>query len=125
MELSSLKEIISDEGVWFTPVFPDGSKCDFSFRVVGRNTEEYRRAIHRNALKLSSNRKKDAEEAIDSADVFVACVKDWQGITVDGKDYLCTKENKVAMYKDAKLKWLCEQIEQYIIQDDNFLSVKA
>lgn len=124
MELSALSEVIKDEGEWFTPTYPDGKKCDFSFRCIGRNTEDFRRITHRNALKLASNRKKEAEEVIGSADVFIACVKDWKGITVDGIEYPCTRENKKTMYDDARLKWLTEQVESFILEDTNFLLVK-
>jgi len=124
MELASLKEVIKPDGLWFRPSYPDGKACDFEFLIIGRNSEEYRRVTHKNMLKYASNRKKAAEEAIESADMFVAVVKDWRGLTVDGIPYPCTRENKEAMYKDVSLKWLTEQIESAVLDDSLFLSVK-
>lgn len=122
MDISAVKESVNEGGVWFTPTFPNGTKCDFDVLIVGRNTEEFRKALHRNVVRMSSSRKKEAQEAIGSADIFVACVRNWRGLTDGGKEYPCTKENKEAMYKDAKLLWLTEQIEQYALDDSNFFS---
>lgn len=125
MELSQIKGKIKKEGIWFTPIdIETGEKCDFKFKIIGRNSEEYRRAVHKNTVKIVSGRKGAAEETVGSPDMFVACVTDWDGITVDGKEYPCTKENKESMYRDASLKWLCEQIESAILDDSIFLSVK-
>jgi len=124
MDLTKINEVIREEGIWMTPVLPDGSECDFAFLVVGRNSEDYRRALHKNALKLSSNRKKDIQEAVGSPDMFVACVKDWRGITDEGKEYPCTRENKEKMYNNPRLRWLTEQIEAWAVDDSIFLSVK-
>lgn len=124
MELSSIKEVVQKDGIWFTPVFPDGSKCDFKFRIIGRNTEEYRRALHKNTVKLVSGRKGAAEETVGSSDMFMACVLDWDGITDNGKEHSCTRENKEKMHKDASLRWLVEQVENAILDDSLFLSVK-
>jgi len=124
MELASLSEIIKEEGEWFTPAYPDGAKCDFSFFCIGRNTAEYRRVTHKNAVKYASNRAKEVGEVIGSADLFIACVKDWKGITDNGKEYPCTKENKKAMYENPRMRWLTEQVETWITDDTNFLSLK-
>jgi hypothetical protein len=124
MELSVLSEVVKEDGEWFVPKAVDGKPLDISFLCIGRNTEEYRRITHRNALKYASGRKGNLEEVVGSADLFIACVKDWKGITIDGKEYPCTKENKKSMYDNPRMKWLCEQIEAFIIEDANFLSVK-
>lgn len=125
MDLNSLTEAIVDEGVWFTPSFPDGSKGDFDFLVIGRNSSEYRRIALKNLVKLSSNRKGAVEEVVSSAETFLVCVKNWRGLTEGGKEYPCTRENKESMYKNPKLRWLTEQIESFCLDDSNFfLSVK-
>lgn len=125
MELSQIKSKIKKDGVWFTPIdIETNEKCDFKFKIIGRNSEEYRRAVHKSTVKLVSGRKGAAEETVGSPDMFVACVVDWDNITVEGKEYLCTKENKESLYRDASLRWLVEQIEVAIVDDSLFLSVK-
>jgi hypothetical protein len=126
MELVSIKEAVKKEGVWFTPKSIEGKTLDISFCILGRNTEEYRRAIHKNIVGLSSSRKGVAEETIEKSTVemLIACVIDWRGITVDGKEHPCTRENKKSLFEDASTKWLAEQIEAAINDDSLFLSVK-
>lgn len=125
MDLGSIKEAVKKEGVWFTPVGPDGNKLDISFCCLGRNTPEYRKVINKNVLGVSSNRKGAAAETVDKSTVNMlsACVTSWKGITDQGKEFSCTKENKQAFFEDAGIRWLTEQIEQFIMDDNNFLSV--
>lgn len=126
MELSSIKEAVVKDGVWFTPRDINGKKMDISFCVLGSNTEEYKRVKNKNVVGYSSSRPGAKEEALVSGtiNILTACVIDWKGITKDGKEYPCTKENKKELFEDASTKWLSDQIEQFILDDTNFLSVK-
>ena len=126
MEITKIKEAVTKEGVWFTPKDINGKKMDISFCVLGTNTEEYRRIRNKNAVSYSSNRKGEKEEALSKGTVntLLACVTDWKGITESGKEHPCTRENKKALFEDASVKWLCDQIEEFILDDSNFLLAK-
>lgn len=126
MELSSLKEEVVKEGVWFTPLTVKGKKMDISFCCLGRNTPEYRQTKHRTIQKAASGKKNAQAEAIaeGTINMLCACVTDWKGITEDGKNYPCTMESKRKLFSDAEVLWLIEQIEEFIVSDENFLSVK-
>jgi hypothetical protein len=127
MEIGKLSEVIKEDGVWFTPVKPDGSKCDFEFCVIGRNSAEYRKVLHKNAVALSSNKKGVVEETLKKStiEMLTACVVGWKGLTRDGKEVPCTVEEKKRLFGQKNIFWLLEQIENFLSDDENFfLSVK-
>lgn len=126
MELASLKEEIVKEGIWFTPLSVKGKKMDISFCCLGRNTSEYRQSKHKTTQKMVSGRKNAAAEAVSEGTVnmLCACVVDWKGITEESKPYPCTHEAKRKLFSDPEVLWLTEQIEEFIVADENFLSVK-
>lgn len=77
-----------------------------------------RRLQRRNALSLTLE---EIEES--QLDLLVACVKDWSGVVMAGKELACTPENVREVLAHPGLRWIREQIDRAIGDRANFLKV--
>ena len=76
-------------------------------------------------LKQGIAKMKLSAEELDSdgLDLLTALTVSWRGIEWDGKPYPCTPENARSLY--TKLRWLREQVDEFVGERANFLPKSA
>lgn len=126
MDISKLA--MEDGGVWMDVMFDD-MKQDARILLAGSNSDQYAQ-YEKKAQKLfmkKGNGKIDPAELQKlNLDKWIACTLDWEGFKDGETELKCTVDNKRKIYSDRKkYKWLHDQVEEFINEDSNFLSVKS
>lgn len=116
---------MSTEGVWMDVLF-DEEKTNIRIQMVGTNSDQYA-AFEKKAQNLYLKKgKKTKGSEIESLnnDRRVSCVIAWENMEdKDGKPIVCNYENKVSILTDReKYKWLIDQVEDFMMSDENFLA---
>jgi len=124
MDLKKLA--IKTDGVWYDNVpFVDGSPTDICFKVVGRNSDQYKRVERKFSKELVLDRKKAASEITEQQlDILCGCVLEWKNLEEDGTKIICNYDNKKRIFSDPAYGWLVEKIDRFIGEDTNFLSAE-
>lgn len=84
---------------------------------AAKSREFMNRRIKRNKLNLGSAEQLEAEKA----ETLAACTVGWENMVNQGKPWEYSPENALALYMDPKLKWLREQVDEFIGDRANFL----
>ena len=112
----------SEEGAWVQIFAPDESDTGAKIKVLGRDSQEFKKRIQRVA-DLQRQKKKGlavAELERQSTEVYVACTVDWEGVVdTSGKPLECTSDNIRTTYKDYP--WVLEQVTEFVEDRANFL----
>ena len=114
----------SEEGEVLTVLHPvTYTETDIKIRLAGSDSARYRNKIKKIAEKDKGKRKNnfnlDAAER-QGAEILAACTLDWKGIQRGGVDIPFTYENAVELYADPNLRWLREQVDEFIADRTNF-----
>ena len=114
----------SEEGEVLTVLHPvTYTETDIKIRLAGSDSAKYRNKIKKIAEKDKGKRKNnfnlDAAER-QGAEILAACTLDWEGIQRGGVDIPFTYENAVELYSDPNLRWLREQVDEFIADRTNF-----
>ena len=117
----------SDDGQWLTIVLPNGKDTDIRIKLAGVDSDVYRTAESKyiNTAREKYLQGKGSLEGQQEAGIKVlaACTLEWEGITQDGQPVACKFETAYQLYKNSKLAFIREQVDQFINNRKNFLAV--
>ena len=96
--------------------------------LAGADSDVYRKVINKAANKRVQRMKPgqsfipfSAEEQEENAlELLASCTLAWSGVTVDGQELVCSKENAKALYR--RFNWIKEQVDGFIGDRSNFLA---
>lgn len=114
----------SEEGEILTILHPvTFAETDIKIRLAGSDSARYRNKVKKLAEKERGKRSKtinlDAAER-QGAEILAACTLDWKGIQRGGVTVPFSYENAVELYSDPNLRWLREQVDEFIADRTNF-----
>lgn len=96
-----------------------------TIRLAGEDSPQYRRAQHaaqNRRLQRGNMAKLKAEELeSDTLEIYAACTLSWHGIALDGVELPCNKSNALMLYRRPGLKWIADQVSDFIRDRANFL----
>jgi hypothetical protein len=95
--------------------------------LAGTDSAIYRKTEHavsdRRLAKGPFAKTKTQEYESAVTEIFAACTLAWQGISLDGEELPCTRQNAVRLY--TRLRWLNDQVAEFIKDRTNFFSGSA
>ena len=96
-----------------------------TIRLAGEDSPQYRKAQHaaqNRRLQRGNLAKLKAEELeSDTLEIYAACTLGWRGLALDGEELPCTKANALMLYRRPGMKWLADQVADFIRDRANFL----
>lgn len=125
MDFSKVKNMGS-EGIWYDIVGPNGEETDVKFKILGRDSEAYRKKQREQADRRFNQRKlKIVAADLDSEglNLLSVCVVEWQGVKDGDEDIPC---NEVTVKKLlSENLWLKEQLDEAISDHGNFTKLSG
>lgn len=115
----------SEEGSVLTIVHPtEGFDTDIKIKLAGLDSHRYREHVRRIANKRMAN-KKNAKQTFEqlehqTAELFAMLTIDWEGIEENGAELTCNFENAMRIYLDPNLKFLVDQVDEFVNERSNF-----
>lgn len=104
-------------------VGPEDDAKPVSITMYGIDSERFReaeQALRNRALKQGRRIKITAEDAEEDAIAILArCTAGWSGIVIDGTEVPFSTESAAKVYR--RLRWLREQVDEFIADRANFL----
>jgi len=124
-------ETRNTDGEWLeilNPVTGDVIQDDdgkaMRFLLVGKDSPEYRKAQRAGTeRRLKSRSKKNRIDADsierEATEVLAACTKDFENVSLDGDELICTPISTRKIYTDYP--WIREQIDDFVDDRGNFI----
>ena len=124
MDLSTLKtkdvETLHVKG-------PDGKETDITIDLYSSDSEVYDEAMAewRDKL-LGKKREKDEKVSVKesyelNAMKLARCTKGWSGLAYNGEELEFSFENAKMIYNEPGLRWLHDQVNNFITSRENYL----
>lgn len=115
----------SEEGEILTILHPvTYEETDIKIKLSGTDSARYRNKIKQIAEREKGKKKNNGIDidAIDKrgSEILASCTLDWKGIQRGGVDVPFTYENAVELYSDPNLRWLREQVDEFMSNRANF-----
>lgn len=125
MDLDALKIAEkSEEGEILTILHPVSfEETDIKIKLAGMDSARYRNKVKQIAEKEKVRKKTNIDfDGIEKrgAEILAACTIDWKGIQRGGDTIPFSYENAVELYSDPNLRWLREQVDEFIANRANF-----
>lgn len=126
MDISTVKIADNaDIGAVLTVLHPaTGVETDIKIRLSGTDSSIYRNWLIRSVNKKANTKKQKKvsfEEAEQSStELLAALTLSWEGIEAGGKELKFTHEAAVDLYADPNMKWLREQVDEFVGERSNF-----
>ena len=117
---------LAEKGITFNLLDPMGEPFDLpekkqpTITVAGKDSETYRAAEKQEKAKLNSMTQKqrlkvDVEDLQrQSINILIKCTLAWTNMEFEGKDILCTQENKDKYLRDPGYAWIIDQIGERV-----------
>lgn len=130
MDLSSIVNT-SKTGTWLPIYIPGTSTVCMEFRMVGRDSDECKRAMNDVAMQTNTSGVINPSRLeSDNKAVVAACINGWRDpdapeaekLFMDGVELACIYENKMMILD--KFPFAYRQADQHIINDSNFFKPK-
>ncbi len=116
VELSGFDKIkqAQEEGLAVDILDPTGSPIGVTIRVAGPDSDRFRKAREKQIDSRIELRQgtpmKAAQHTLESVTFLAEVTIDWTEMSLDGRDYPCTKENALALYQ--RFPWMAEQLDE-------------
>lgn len=114
----------ADEGVWKEIEDASGTPLDIHLLLAGADSEAYQKELRRQQDKLlkKGRMKLSAEEAENnSVELLAACTLDWRNVEYNGDALECNRKNARWLYKNPRLSFIRDQVDEFIGDRANFL----
>lgn len=100
-----------------------GADMDVEIELHGKDSTKYRKEYTKLVAILSKDiGKGEVDYAKLDADTYAACTVSWKNLGYKGvKDFKCTPENVLTLYNDPDMRWLHEQVVQFVGDRANFM----
>ncbi|MDR0330157.1 MAG: hypothetical protein LBH93_00390 [Chitinispirillales bacterium] len=102
----------------------NGELVDAFIRVLGTDSAEYQKRVRAWLEKSRAKPVKQitlADSEKSAMENRIACVIGWRGIALDGKELEHSPENVRLVLTDPNYRWLCEQIDAFMAERENFI----
>lgn len=83
------------------------------------------RRLKQSGPRTSSSYKSMAEAREDQAAMYAHVTVAWRGVELDGISLDCTFDNAKKLYGHPGLGWLCEQVDRFIGDRQNFSTASS
>jgi len=127
MDLKKLDTVAgANKGAELTVLTPEGDRTDITIRVVGMDSDIYRKAARvKNDKRLKKLQKRGrqnmttAELEDEATALLTDCTLDWANIEEGGKALECSRENVERIYRD--FPDIRRQVDKFIAEPAYFL----
>lgn len=123
MELNQLSTAPAHEVGAEMRVKINGKPTDVYITIQGEDSKAYRKAKKRQMRQFLDAKRQNVEmEDVDTdtmdCELLADCTVSWRGITVDGKEFECSRDNALKLYSDAPD--IVDQLLRFIEDRGNF-----
>lgn len=125
VDLTSLDVIAAaDDGAVLELLHPvSGQTLGVQIRLIGADSENYRKAMRSAAAKRVNSRSRTAlsPEELDreALNILAQATLGWEGVVIDGETVSFSRDQAVGLYK--RFPWIREQVEAFVNDRGNFL----
>lgn len=121
MDLSKVKaKEVSDLNI----VYPDGEETGVVLQVQSVNASGVRRVLKKwdNVAARSKKGLNFEQKEQASVELLRAAIVGWSGLEEDGVELECTDENKLSILKNKDLRFMRDQVDEFVGDSNNFFS---
>ena len=101
-----------------------GVETDLKIKLAGTDSFIYRNWLKRMSNKKLGNFKKKGfsyeESERSSVELLAELTLGWEGLEADGEPIVYSREKAIDLYSDPNMKWLREQVDEFVGERANF-----